>query len=494
MATTNIHATTPTMQYWCDRFEDGESLNELSGHLEKLFKAHCFKDSQSDESYIDSRTIEWFKKTTDEVIKAKEYYYENTGIGWISSFFQSAASTFFGCVGYTTSLQRANLFLSDLNYYAGIVVQEDESFDLEPEASSQKKVSYTPSLEVKLFCELYQSQLKETAQSENKAFCLKVPGEENTSFYLMPDGNSYLVCTADKNNKPNRGGTKEVYRAYDLVNDKPVAFIRSQKDDDPSFPLNLTLVNNEYETLKQFNGSSGILQVRNGFIQNGRACFFSDYYEENSLYYFLHLNRGKSRELSPKQEQHFLVKILEGAGSIHNKGYLHRDFKDPNILVRKVQDPDNENDVLYEPAIIDFECCCKTDDNHSRQNVASSSDYWAPEYAKVIADNPDVLTRKVSLCTDLLGVTNAPMDVWALGIVLYHIHYRKTLIWEGDMPPGLKVSTISNLKDGWFNPKEDDKIGQVIKEMLQVDPSKRMTLTDALLELEKIGDELNESL
>ena len=101
MATTNIHATTPTMQYWCDRFEDGESLDELSGCLEKLFEAHCCRDLDSDESYIDSRTMEWFKRTTDEVIKAKEYYYENTGIGWISSFFQSAASTFFGCVGYT---------------------------------------------------------------------------------------------------------------------------------------------------------------------------------------------------------------------------------------------------------------------------------------------------------------------------------------------------------------------------------------------------------
>jgi serine/threonine protein kinase len=85
------------------------------------------------------------------------------------------------------------------------------------------------------------------------------------------------------------------------------------------------------------------------------------------------------------------------------------------------------------------------------------------------------------------------MDVWALGIILYHIHYGQKLPGE-DAPLVAKLNIISKLKDGWFKPKEDDKIGQVIKGMLQVNPSTRMTLAEALLKLEEIEDELKQPL
>ncbi|MBX3719606.1 MAG: protein kinase [Parachlamydiales bacterium] len=501
MATTNIHATTLTMQYWRNRFEDGESLDDLTSRLEALYQKKLTENDMVDnDPVLENKVKDWFETTLTEAINAKEHYYANTVTGQISSFFQWVAETFLGCAGYTTSLQHANLFLNtvkdtlDFEYVNFEPVEEQN-----PITSSRNEFFHPSFLEVSLFCELHQDQMLEIAKSENKAQFLKVPGQEDTSIYAMPDGNCYLVSIT-KANKIANGATKEVYRAYDLVNRKTVAFMRSNEEEDSSYPRNFSLVKNEYAAFKYFDGVSGILQVCNGFVQNGRVAFFSDYYAEKSLLHFLSRDQHQAEDgrLSPKQEHHLMFKILEGAEAVHNRGYLHRDLKDANILVQKVAIEDEE---LYEPILIDFDRCCKANDQDARGNSASTPDYWPPEYVGLVNDfeklkeQGEQANRKdlAAASSRLAEVTNARMDVWALGIILYHIHYGKKLPWE-DAPFVPKLNIITKLKDGWFNPKEDDKIGQVIKGMLQVDPSTRMTLAEALLELEKIGDELGEPL
>ena len=182
-----IHAQTPTMQYWCDRFEDGESLDDLTSRLEALYQKKLAEVvTVDDDPILENKVKAWFETTITEAIKAKEHYYAHTVTGQISSFFQWLAAALFGCAGYTTSLQHANLFLStvqDTIEYENFAPIEEQH----PRASSRNEFFHPSFLEVSLFCELHQAKMLEVAKSENKAQSLKVPGQENISIYAMPD-------------------------------------------------------------------------------------------------------------------------------------------------------------------------------------------------------------------------------------------------------------------------------------------------------------------
>ena len=86
-------------------------------------------------------------------------------------------------------------------------------------------------------------------------------------------------------------------------------------------------------------------------------------------------------------------KILEGYWSIHVSGFVHRDLKTENILLRA-----NMN-----PVIIDFGYCEKTEtqSNQLGYNVGSPA-YMSPE-----AYNGNLYGEK--------------SDVWALGIILHEM-------------------------------------------------------------------------
>lgn len=466
-------------QYWMNQFKEGESLDDLTDRLQKLFEQ---KGGHSDFN-IDSDTKSWFETTIAQAIAAKKSYYSNTVTGQISSFFQRIAKTFFGCREYMTPLERAEAFAQTVSQSNPIVhLNPEVDEELNSAAPGEFKLTQTSLLDARLFFELHKEQMLDLSRSENKALCLKVPGEDNSSFYVFPNGNCYLV-SKEKANRVSVGATKEIYRAYDLVNNKTVACMSSREipNEDPT--VNFSLVKNEYKMLSHFKDVNGVLQVRNGFVQNGSAIFFSDYYAEGNLSSFM---KKSGDSLTPKQKMHFLIKLLERMEQIHNMGYLHRDMKDPNVLIQQVV---KDGEVLFEPIIIDFDRCCSSKDHSFLKGIASTPDYWPPEYAKIIME--DEAVQEGATSTDKLAhVTTDKMDIWALGLVLYHIHYRKQAPWE-DMGLQQKMRTVSNLEDNWFLPDAHDEIGQVIYQMLQVDPSKRISLAEAISQLQQGSPEAN---
>ncbi|MBS0653880.1 MAG: serine/threonine-protein kinase, partial [Verrucomicrobia bacterium] len=476
----------PFQQYWMNQFKEGESLDDLTDRLQKLFDKTAEKQFHGH----DSNTHSWFERTINQAIDAKKAYYSDTATGQISSVFQGIAKTFFGCGGYMTPLERAEAFaqmVSQSNPIEHLNPEVDK--ELNPAVPGEFKLTQTSLLDASLFFELHKEQMLDLASSENKGLCLNVPGEENASFYVFPNGHCYLVSTTKGRggNCIGTGASKEVYRAYDLVNKKVVACMTSKTEalgDELSIEeiaQNRSLVINDYKALKQFDGQRGILQVRDGFVQNGSAIFFSDYYNEGNLLQFMTREGGN---LTPEQKLHLMTQILQGMQVVHKMGYLHRDLKDANILIRRVEGKQEGDKDLYEAVIIDFDRCCKADDQSAREEVAASKKYWPPEYAKIIVQNEEVPVKH----PDIAEVTTDKMDVWALGIVLFEMHYGSDKFpWNG-MPQSAMPEKISKLEEDWFKDLfkvgADDAMGLVIQQMLQVDPAKRISLADAISQLQ----------
>ncbi|OHT03288.1 Cyclin-dependent kinase 2 [Tritrichomonas foetus] len=196
--------------------------------------------------------------------------------------------------------------------------------------------------------------------------------------------------------------------------------------------------------------------------------------------------------LSFDQIKNYMVQILQGMTTLHDHGFVHRDIKPPNILIK------NGTDIK----ICDFGLTRNLSKNRSRfcrpltPHVATPS-YRAPEL--------------------LLGSTkyDQSIDVWSVGCLLFEMATGKVLFHSRNsqsdfaqlntifricgtphlddsslhhLPNAMLISSMPNYEPileevldstlpSFFEPMK-----QVLIEMLQLDPQKRISLKDALLD------------
>lgn len=178
-----------------------------------------------------------------------------------------------------------------------------------------------------------------------------------------------------------------------------------------------------------------------------------EYCEEGDLFKYL---ESKSFKLSEKEVISILKQILSGVYYLHQYGITHRDLKPENILVKKV-------DGKYVFKIADF----------GLSKIISPEEFCEEPYGTLCYCSPEVVAHKPY---------NKQVDMWSIGIITY-------LMLIGCLP-------FSS------NSKESDIINQILNEptpypisqwkkisflgksfvmsLLQKDPSKRLTVKQAL--------------
>jgi len=145
---------------------------------------------------------------------------------------------------------------------------------------------------------------------------------------------------------------------------------------------------------------------------------------------------------------------------------IHRDLKPENILI-------SANDVFDRVRVMDYglaRCFVTQDEIEEAQQATAnvgSGGYQAPE----------TITARYQRWANY----GPSCDVWSLGVVLY-------IVMRGSPPFGLgDRARINDIKTGKYAPmtgpkwaKVPDEIKEIIKKMLVVDPTKRMTMDDVL--------------
>ncbi|KAK9506875.1 hypothetical protein O3M35_008728 [Rhynocoris fuscipes] len=158
----------------------------------------------------------------------------------------------------------------------------------------------------------------------------------------------------------------------------------------------------------------------------------------------------KSR-LSESEARAFFRQILSAVAYLHSLGYVHRDLKPENILL--------DRDLNLK--LIDFGLCAKPKGGmlSHLQTSCGSPTYAAPELIKG---------------QKYLG---SEVDVWSLGVMLYAI-LCGFLPFDSDNIEGLykKILAGKYEEPPWLS-KESK---QIINDMLQVDPRKRITVNELL--------------
>jgi serine/threonine protein kinase len=204
------------------------------------------------------------------------------------------------------------------------------------------------------------------------------------------------------------------------------------------------------------------------------------YHKQNENYMFIFLelcnngslldlfNSKKEKYLTEKEVQCFMIQIIIALNCIHNKNIIHRDLKLSNIMLGE------KNKIK----IGDFGLATILNKNQKLNHSVGTELYKAPE----LLNNQEY---------------SYEVDIWALGIIM-------SILLTGSNPFGNKkkeiLENIQNKKNikPVFRKKISPAAEDLIKQILEEDPSKRPTLNQIIYhdffnrEIEKYVTDANE--
>lgn len=181
------------------------------------------------------------------------------------------------------------------------------------------------------------------------------------------------------------------------------------------------------------------------------------YSSGNDIFSIYKYNRGvdlsKFKGLTLNNINDILCQILQGLNYLHSNNIVHRDIKPENIIVYR-----NKNDTLN-VKIIDLDDISIPKKSHS---LFGTMYYLAPELIR----------------HNIISQSN---DIWAVGVMLYYMLTGSRILDN--------TYEIGNISDNYVeknvltNFKLPDKYVDILREMLKVDYTKRITASQLLRKL-----------
>lgn len=166
--------------------------------------------------------------------------------------------------------------------------------------------------------------------------------------------------------------------------------------------------------------------------------------------------RSRMKEATAK---YYFFQLLKGVEYCHDNGIVHRDLKPENILMSSQDD-----DAILK--ITDFGLSKLVDENTALKTYCGTPSYLAPEVIKA-------RHQKIQY--------TAQCDIWSLGVILfillsgYH-PFNNSSLGDRHLEDVIKKAEFTWRKKVW------DKVSphgrSLVRLMLQVDPTKRPTVTE----------------
>jgi len=167
---------------------------------------------------------------------------------------------------------------------------------------------------------------------------------------------------------------------------------------------------------------------------------------------------------SEEKSRHYFLQMLDAVKYLHSEGVAHRDLKPENILLK-----DRNSDIIK---ISDFGLSRMIDDTTNMKTMCGTPQYLAPEV----------------LSSDIQGY-GKECDMWSLGVILYIMLSGIPPFNEnqGNIFTQIKNAEFDFPQDFWRDKSENSK--DIIKLLLNPDPSKRLTADESLNHIWVSGQE-----
>ena len=289
---------------------------------------------------------------------------------------------------------------------------------------------------------------------------------------LEHDGNRYQLLGL-----LGAGAFGGVFRARTLKDDREVAIKISHEQIDDELDPQFAWERRAHESLKDVEG---VLRVHDSFIALGAGVFVMELCEES-------LESRLSGDWSPKVSDKPTIdvgeaigiarQLLETLAAVHAKGFIHRDLKPDNILLRPAK---NEDPAQW--VIADCGLAVQAPGEGLELHPAGSLEYMAPE---VVAGFD---LRSDTKLVDARG----PSDVYSIACLLFRMIQGEPPIrvLEADGVPDL-AGFYERVRKGILVPptRIPDVVWLAIQECLDAQPQKRHSADRLLRLLPAVADE-----
>uniref|UniRef100_A0AAG5D0R8 phosphorylase kinase n=1 Tax=Anopheles atroparvus TaxID=41427 RepID=A0AAG5D0R8_ANOAO len=210
----------------------------------------------------------------------------------------------------------------------------------------------------------------------------------------------------------------------------------------------------EIQILRQVMGHKFIIELQDVFESDAFIFLVFELCRQGELFDYL----TSVVTLSEKKSRYIMRQIFEGVDYIHSKSIVHRDLKPENILL-----DDNLN-----VKITDFGFARVLKEGEKLYDLCGTPGYLAPE------------TLKCNMFEDAAGYSRE-VDIWACGVIMFTLLVGCPPFWHRK-----QMVMLRNIMEGkysftspeWADISEDPK--DLIRKCLVVDPTKRITVTEAL--------------
>ena len=255
------------------------------------------------------------------------------------------------------------------------------------------------------------------------------------------------------------GGTAVVYSGVDLTTSKPVALkVMSAKHKKES---NLKAVKREIEYAMSVR-CEYVVQLLDFVSDEQHVVIVWELIEGSDL---LDLLNEKGGRLNERDAAFYFSQLHQAISFIHSNGLVHRDLKPENCMVEA-----STNKIK----LIDFGLS-KHDQSAVTLGVGTP-DYMSPELLGMDAGDDFVALKQRRE-----GKYDAKAcDVWALGVLLYLLVTGK-YAFEDPKKANNVIATLQNIRNGRMRAlpsRISPECSDLIQQMLQHDPKKRITLAD----------------
>lgn len=216
-----------------------------------------------------------------------------------------------------------------------------------------------------------------------------------------------------------------------------------------------------YDALRERNSSATLALPLEVLSYQYHICTVTDYIKGN-------ITAEQVPMLSPWQRVILMRTLTLALMNVHAAGVVHGDMKPDNLIITQ-----NAETGACMLKLIDFDSCYfASEAPASADDVGGDMAYWAPEIVAKFTDPSTVIDQRV--------------DNFALGLVLHWL-------WTGELPAIPKGKYYGQVllagESIARSPHLPPALDGIISGLMEVEPDKRLPLTDAYEQLGTLLDE-----